>query len=228
MIFIGIALLVAVGLAALVSSDAGALLGLTQAQTAQLLPLLILLVVFAGGAFGRRRRASELFGAMALWVAIFGVAALSYSYRDELVGIAGRVAGELRPGVAVVDSDRGTATFRRGMGGHFEIAATVNGHTTPMIFDTGASAVVLTQADAESAGIDTSKLRFSIPVSTANGTGQAARVRLDQIEVGGIVRQGVVAFVAEQNALETSLLGMTYLETLNRYSVSQNSLELVD
>lgn len=228
MIFIGIALLFAVGLAALVSSDAGALLGLTQAQTAQLLPLLILLVVFAGGAFGRRRRASELFGAIFLWVAIFGVAALSYSYRDELVGIAGRVAGELRPGVAVVDAERGTATFRRGMGGHFEIAATINGHTTPMIFDTGASAVVLTQADAEAAGIDTSKLRFSIPVSTANGTGQAARVRLDQIEVGGIARQGVLAFVAEQNALETSLLGMTYLETLSRYSVSQNSLELVD
>ncbi|WP_127752397.1 TIGR02281 family clan AA aspartic protease [Devosia sp. 1566] len=228
MIFIGIALLVAVGLAALVSSDAGALLGLTQAQTAQLLPLLILLVVFAGGAFGRRRRASELFGAIGLWVAIFAIAAVSYSYRDELVGIAGRVAGELRPGVAVVDAERGIATFRRGMGGHFEIAATINGHTTPMIFDTGASAVVLTEADAEAAGIDTSRLRYSIPVATANGTGQAARVRLDQIEVGGIVREGVTAFVAERNALETSLLGMTYLETLSRYSVSQNSLELVD
>jgi aspartyl protease family protein len=42
------------------------------------------------------------------------------------------------------------------------------------------------------------------------------------------VREGVTAFVAERNALETSLLGMTYLETLSRYSVSQNSLELVD
>jgi aspartyl protease family protein len=228
MIFIGIALLVAVGLALLVSSDAGALVGLTQSQTAQLLPLVFLLVIFAGGAFGRRRRASELFGAIALWVAIFGVAALSYSYRDELVGIAGRVVGELQPGVAVVDAERGTATFRRGMGGHFELAATINGHTTPMIFDTGASAVVLTLADAQAAGIDTDNLRFTIPVSTANGTGQAARVRLDAIEVGGIARRGVVAFVAEQNALETSLLGMTFLETLRRYSVSQNSLELVD
>ena len=114
------------------------------------------------------------------------------------------------------------------MGGHFEIAATINGHTTPMIFDTGASAVVLTQADAEAAGIDTANLRFTIPVSTANGTGQAAQVRLQQVEIGGIARKNVVAFVAEQDALETSLLGMTFLETLTRYSVSQNSLELVD
>jgi aspartyl protease family protein len=46
--------------------------------------------------------------------------------------------------------------------------------------------------------------------------------------VGGIVRQRVVAFVTEQDALETSLLGMTFLETLSRYSVTQNSLELMD
>ena len=129
---------------------------------------------------------------------------------------------------AMVDADAGTATFRRGLNGHFEIEATVNGHTTPMIFDTGASAVVLTVADAREAGIDTDNLRFSIPVSTANGTGRAARVRLDRIEVGGIVREGVVAFIAESNALDQSLLGMTFLETLSRYSVTQNSLELVN
>jgi aspartyl protease family protein len=228
MIFIGIALLVAAGLALLISSDAGSLLGMTQQQTAQLIPLLILLVVFAGGLFTRRRRASELLTSIMLWVGIFGIAALSYAYRDEITNIAGRVAGEFQPGVALVNAEQGTAVFRRGMGGHFEVNATVNGHTTPMIFDTGASAVVLTPEDAEAAGIDTRNLQFSIPVSTANGTGRAARVRLDQLEVGGIVRQGVLAFVTEQEALETSLLGMTFLETLSRYSVTQNSLELTD
>ena len=228
MIFIGIALLVAVGLALLISADAGSLVGMTQQQTAQLVPLLVLLVVFAGGLFTRRRKASELLGSVVLWVGIFAIAGLTYAYRDEIVGIAGRVAGEFRPGVALVDASQGTATFRRGMGGHFEVNATVNGHTTPMIFDTGASAVVLTLEDAEAAGIDTSNLDFTIPVSTANGTGRAARVRLEQIEVGGIVRERVVAFVTEAEALETSLLGMTFLETLSRYSVTQNSLELVD
>jgi aspartyl protease family protein len=228
MIFIGIALVVAIGLALLISADAGALVGLTQAQTAQLIPLLLLLVIFAGGLFTRRRKASELLTAVLLWVGIFGVAGLTYAYRDELIGIAGRVAGELQPGVAMVDADQGTATFRRGIGGHFEVNANINGHTTPMIFDTGASAVVLTQEDAEAAGIDTANLRFTIPVSTANGTGSAARVRLDRMEVGGIVRERVVAFVAESHALEQSLLGMTFLETLTRYSVTQNSLELTD
>lgn len=228
MIFIGLALAIAVGIAFLISADAGSMVGLTQAQTAQLVPLLVILIVIAGGLFSRRRQASELLGALALWVGIFAVIGVGYAYRDELMSVVSRVSGELQPGVAVVDSERGTAVFRRGFGGHFEIAATVNGHTTPMIFDTGASAVVLTRADAQAAGIDLLALRYTIPVSTANGTGMAARARLKSIEVGGIVRRNIPAFVAEDGALDTSLLGMTFLETLGRYSVTQNSLELQD
>ncbi len=228
MIFIGIALLVAAGLVLLISADAGSLVGLSQMQTAQLIPLLVLLIIFAGGLFTRRHKASELLGGLFLWAGLFAVAMVTYAYRDELLGVVGRVAGEFQPGVALVDAEAGTATFRRGMNGHFEVNATINGHTTPMIFDTGASAVVLTIADARAAGVNVEGLRYTVPVSTANGQGLAARTRLDSIEVGGIVRRNLTAFVTEEGALETSLLGMTFLETLTRYSVTQNSLELVD
>ena len=97
-----------------------------------------------------------------------------------------------------------------------------------MIFDTGASAVVLTVADAEAAGIDTRDLRYTVPVATANGRGMAARTQIDSISVGGITRRNITAFVTEAGAMDTSLLGMTFLETLGRYSVTQNSLELQD
>jgi aspartyl protease family protein len=228
MMFIGLAILVAIGLVLIISADAGSLVGLSQTQTAQLVPLLVLLVLFAGGLFARRHRASELLWGLAMWGGLFAVAMLAYAYRDELTGMAGRVASEFQPGIAVVDAQAGTATFRRSANGHFEVNANINGHVTPMIFDTGASAVVLTLADANAAGIDTSNLRYTVPVSTANGRGMAARVPLDTIEVGGIVRRNVVAFVVSAGALETSLLGMTFLETLSRYSVTQNSLEMAD
>lgn len=228
MLFIGFALVVAVALALLISSDAGTLVGLTQQQTGQLVPLLVLLIVFAGGAFARRRRASELIGNLALWVGLFGIAMVGYAYRDDINGIAARVFGELMPGTAIVDAERGTATFRRGRDGHFQIDGEINGARVTMIFDTGASAMVLTSADAREAGIDTSSLRFNIPVSTANGTGRAASVVLDRVQIGSIVRERVRAFVAEADALETSLLGMSFLETLSRYAVSSNSLELTD
>lgn len=228
MLFIGIALLVAVGLALLISADAGSFVGLTQQQTGQLVPLLILLIVFAGGAFMRQRRASELFGNLLLWGAIFGVVLIGYTYRDDLQGVASRVFGELVPGAAVVNEERGSATFRSGRDGHFQVHAKINGADVTTIFDTGASAVVLTSADARKAGIDTAALRFDVPVSTANGTARAASVLLDSIEIGNITRRRIRAFVAEADMLETSLLGMTFLETLSRYGVTANSLELID
>jgi aspartyl protease family protein len=228
MLFIGFALLIAVGLALLISADAGRLIGLSEQQTASLVPLLILLVVFAAGAFARRRRAAELVGNLALWAALFGVVMLGYTYRDDLGNVAARVYGELMPGAAIVDEERGTVTFRAGRGGHFQITAEINGAEVMTIFDTGASAVVLTAEDARRAGIETGALRFNVPVATANGTGRAASVVLDRVVIGSIERHNIRAFVAEDGSLDTSLLGMSFLETLNRYAVSANSLELVD
>lgn len=228
MLFVGIALLIAAGLALVVSSGAGQVFGLTQAQTGQLLPLLLILIVIAGGAFSRRRKVGELVGGVAIWAGLFAVALVGYALRDDIGSLAGRVFGELTPGIAVVDSAAGTATFRRGMGGHFQVDARINGAEVPLIFDTGASAVVLTARDARAAGLDTDALNYGIPVSTANGTGRAASVVLDRVEVGGIVRNNVRAFIAEDGALETSLLGMTFLETLSRYAVAGNALELAD
>lgn len=226
MFFIGIALLVAVGIALLISADVGAYFGLSQQQFGQLIPLLILLIVFAASIFARRQRFSTIAGNLMIWIAIFGVAILGYSYRDDLAAVGNRVFGELVPSAAVIDSETGTASFRRSRDGHFLVASSVNGADMPMLFDTGASAVVLTYGDAQRAGIEVGSLRFTTPVTTANGTGRAAIVTLERIEIGGIVRSNIRAFVAERGALEGSLLGMTFLETLSSYGVSGNQLEL--
>lgn len=228
MLFIGFAIVIAIGLALLVSADAGSLVGLTEQQFGQLIPLVVILIVIAGGLFSRRHRFSELFGNLVLWAGIFGVVFVGYAYRDDLQLVASRVFGELMPGAAVVDAQRGTALFRGGRDGHFQITAAINGAEIRTIFDTGATAVVLTQRDAERAGLSTDVLDYNIRVSTANGTGRAAGVTLDRIEIGGIVRNNVRAFVAEADMLETSLLGMSFLSSLSGYSVSGNSLELVD
>jgi aspartyl protease family protein len=228
MLFVGVALLVAVGIALLVSADAGALLGLSQTQFGQLIPLVILAVIFAAGAFSRRQRISSIAGNFLVWAGLFAVALVGYTYRDDLRDVAARVVGELSPTTAIVDSENGSARFRRGLDGHFTVAATVNGSEIPLLFDTGASAVVLSYSDAQRAGIDVERLTFSLPVTTANGTGRAALATLDRIELGGIARRNVRAFIAEPHALQGSLLGMSFLETLSRYSVAGNMLEMVD
>lgn len=228
MLFVGVALLIAAGLALLINADAGAWLGLTQMQAGQLAPLVILAVIFAAGAFSRRQRISAIAGNFLVWAGLFAMALVGYTYREDLKEVAARVVGELSPTTAIVDSENGTATFRRGMDGHFTVAASVNGAAMPLLFDTGASAVVLSYRDAERAGMDVGGLSFTMPVITANGTGRAALVTLERVEVGGIARRNVRAFVAERGALEGSLLGMSFLGTLSRYSVAGDRLEMAD
>ena len=228
MLFVGVALLVAAGIALLISTDAGALVGLTQTQVGQLLPLVILAIIFAAGAFSRRQRVSAIAGNFLVWAGLFAVSLVGYSYREELKGVAATVFGQLSPTSAIVDSENGTASFRRGLDGHFTLAATVNGSNMPLLFDTGASAVVLSYGDAQRAGIDVQGLSFPLPVMTANGTGRAAEILVAHIEIGGISRRNVRAFVAERGALQGSLLGMSFLSTLSRYSVAGDKLELAD
>jgi aspartyl protease family protein len=228
MLFVGVALLVAAGIGLLVSADAGSMIGLTQVQFAQLIVLVVLAIVFAAGAFSRRQRFSSIVSNLAVWAGIFVAALVGYTYREDIKGIAAQVFGELSPTTAIIDSRNGTATFRRGIDGHFLIGSTVNGASMRLLFDTGASAVVLSYSDARKAGIDVAALNFDTPVTTANGTGRAAMVTLDEMDVGGIKRRRVPAFVAERGALEGSLLGMTFLSTLSRYSVAGDRLELAD
>ena len=78
----------------------------------------------------------------------------------------------------------------------------VNGAAVTMLVDTGASTVVLKQADARKLGIDANDLRYSVPVQTANGVAYAARVRLRSISVGPIVLTQVEALVAQPGTLK--------------------------
>ena len=228
MLFVGVALLVAAGIGILIGADVGSQLGLSQMQMAQLAVLLILAIVFAAGAFSRRQRLSLVIANLGVWLGLFAVALVGYTYREDIKTVAARVFGELSPTTAIVDSKDGTATFHRGFDGHFLVASTVNGTGMPLLFDTGASAVVLSYPDAIRAGLDVKHLNFDTPVTTANGTGRAAVVRLDSIQVGGIKRGNVQAFVAERGALNGSLLGMSFLETLSSYTVAGDQLKLAD
>lgn len=228
MIFVGMALIVAVALAFLITSDAGSLIGLEQNDFGQLVILVAVLLLVAGGSFGRRIRFNEMISGVILWAGIFALAIFGYSFRTELEQYGSRFLSELKPGTAYISEDGASARFTRSLGGSFVVTGNVNGANVQFVFDTGATAVVLTVDDAQRAGIDVSALRFSVPVSTANGEAFAAQTRVAELTVGGIKRENVTTLVAEQGRLERSLLGMTFLETLSSFTVAQDTLELRD
>lgn len=228
MVLLVIALLVVVALAFLISSNAGEVIGLAEQDFGQLVFLVAILILVAGGAFGRRVRLGEMFSGILMWCAIFAVLVFGYSFRTDIERFGARLWAQLSPGAGYVDAARGTVMFSRDTNDHFVINAKINNVPQPFLFDTGASSIVLTAKSARAIGIDPARLIYSIPVQTANGQAVSAAVKLGRIEVGGIVRENVDAMVAQPEALTTNLLGMSFLQTLSGFRVEGDQLVLTD
>nr|WP_321483366.1 TIGR02281 family clan AA aspartic protease [uncultured Cohaesibacter sp.] len=189
--------------------------------------LLSTMLLFLVSRRGSRRSASPLKSLkyLFMWGALGILLVLGYSFKDDARMLVSRVTGELVPGSAMVSSD-GSVSFRRSSGGHFQVNADINGVSLSMLVDSGASAVVLTKSDAEAIGVDTASLNYIAPVSTANGRAFTAPIVLDSISVGGLQANNVRAMVAQDGALQESLLGMSYLDRLGSWSVSGDRLTM--
>jgi aspartyl protease family protein len=183
----------------------------------------LVLTVMIGLALFRQRFYHALESVL-IWVLIAMLLALGYTYRFDLKEIGDRVLAELVPGHA---AGRGrTVEIARGIGGGFSVAAEVNGARIPMVLDTGATAVVLTQEAARAAGLPLEVLSYTVNVDTANGRARAAPVTLDRVAVGGISERSVPALVAQPGQLRTSLLGMSFLNRLERWEVRGDKLSM--
>ena len=187
---------------------------------------LLLWLVLSGLRSARPSDIARLATAATVWGALFIAVTGFYAYRFEASEIFGRITSELLPSESQVERG-GEVVINRRLSGEFAIAGRVNNARVTFLFDTGASAVVLTAEDARRAGVETSRLVFDVPVATANGSAMAAETRLDQIAVGPIVMRNVPAMVARRGALDESLLGMSFLERLKSYSVERDRLILV-
>lgn len=224
--------MLAIAVGALVfQGEAGNVFGLAQGEFAHVAYLVILLVFVGSALLGRGLGAGEVVRSAAAWLAILLVIVGAYAYRDELSGAGARILGVLAPGIPVpgrlaggIDED--SVMITRSMDGHFAVRASIDIVPVTLMVDTGASFVTLTTADARRIGIDTSGLRFTSPVRTANGTINTAQVTLDRISVGPIERRNVPALVAPQGSLDQSLLGLSFLNTLHGYTITGDRLIL--
>ena len=219
-------LILGVGMLALVvRHDQGAIAGLETGDFASLLYKIALLVFIGGAIFALfRDRLADAFRAAMFWVVIGLLLAVGYTYRFDLRDVGDRVLAELIPGRAATRN--GAVEISRGRGGEFQIATQVNGASVPMVLDTGASSVVLTQEAAKAAGLPLAMLTYDVTVDTANGRARAASVTLDRVTVGSIVERAVPALVAQPGQLRTSLLGMSFLTRLERWEVRGERLVL--
>jgi aspartyl protease family protein len=164
-----------------------------------------------------RRRFSDVLESALLWIVVALLLVLGYTYRFELRDVSEQVLAEFIPGRAV--SKGRTVEIARSGSGSFSLAMQVNGARVPMVLDTGASSVVLSQEAAKAAGLPLEVLNYSVNVDTANGRARAAQVTLDRVSIGGITERSVPALIAQPGQLRMSLLGMSFLNRLESWEV---------
>lgn len=230
--WISLTLLMIAGLALLLRTDAGSIAGVDPSDFAIGVASIALLIFVASSLAGSYRgRATQAVRDFLTWVIIALGLIGGYSYREEILSLGHRITGELMPpGSALrpdaqIEGER-SVRIRRRPDGHFMAKTTINGVTLGMLVDTGASTVVLKPTDALKLGIDPERLRYTVPVQTANGTTYAAHVRLKNFSVGSIVVNEVEALVAKPGALKDNLLGMSFLSRLRSYEFAGEYLTL--
>ena len=112
--------------------------------------------------------------------------------------------------------------------GHFTGDFKINGKPVQGLIDTGATYVSVNETTAHRLGFASADLDYRYSTHTANGIGKAALVTLDRIELGSIKVRDVPAMVMKDDALSSTLIGVSFLKKLSSYGVEDGSLHLVE
>ena len=180
--------------------------------------VLVLLVVGGSMVISNRGQLNRTLQQAAIWGLIFIGAVGAYSLRDKVEQV-------IFPERAQI-SERGTITFNRARDGHFYAEVEVNGKKIEFVIDTGATDIVLSEADAVFLGLPVDDLVYSGRASTANGVVPIARIKLDRITLGRFTDRNVPATV-NGGELGTSLLGMRYLQRFRKIEIAGSRLTLI-
>lgn len=111
--------------------------------------------------------------------------------------------------------------------GHFTSQFKLNGRQVDGMIDTGATLVAINTSTARRIGLSLNPSDFTRQVNTANGTIKAAVVTVDRLQIGNIQLDDVQAVVLDDKALQTNLIGMSFLTRLQKYQVENGALLLV-
>jgi len=205
--------------------------GLQNDNFAQLVAMSMWGALIATAVIPRKGQFKEFARNAAIWIFIILGLSAGYIFRSELQDIASRVTAGLIPGsprsITSLEG-RERVILSKGEDNHFVARMQLNGQNVTLLVDTGATSTVLTQRDAERAGITLSSLAYTIPISTANGTNFAAPARLNTMELGTIRRDNIRILVSKPDVLAESLLGMNFLSTLSSFEFRGDELLLSD
>jgi aspartyl protease family protein len=112
--------------------------------------------------------------------------------------------------------------LKRESDSHFYAEGQVNGARVRFLIDTGASAVVLSRADARRAGVQLGHERMT--VITASGSVELTPVTLARVAVGRVALADVQALVGDD--IPMSLLGQSWLSRIDAVEIRGDRMVL--
>jgi aspartyl protease family protein len=139
---------------------------------------------------------------------------------------ASLVKPQARPQVKPDISSSRSVVIAPGSGGHFRVAARVDGRRVNFMVDTGASVIALTQRDAATLGIHPAERDYVAMVKTANGAMRVAPVELGTVEIDDLEVHNVAAVVLPPGVLNENLLGLSFLSRLRHFEYTDGKLVL--
>jgi aspartyl protease family protein len=204
--------------------------GLDDERLARLIYLLLLVAFLGTGLFSFRNRMSKALRDIAIWVGVFVLLLIGYTYRAPLMSLARPVLSEINPSRPMEITDRsGTKNLvlSRSSNGHFQVSADLDGTSVTFLVDTGASRSVLTYRDAERVGLAPETLRYNLPINTANGRAYEAAARIGRMDIGPFAIEDMRIGVVPEDQLNVSLLGLDVLDRFASWRVEGDRLFIV-
>ena len=184
----------------------------------RLIYLLVLAIAISGLVYTQfKERLGYAIKATLTWVMIFFATIAVYGLWDD-------VRNAIVPTYITTHSED-RISLQRQADGHFYAKLNVDGKDIKFLIDTGASEIVLSKNDAEAAGIDFRRLRYSGRASTANGIVSTAPIRIEKLRFGNLVNRRIIAYVTAGD-LDISLLGQSYLEQFDKVIIDGDIMTL--
>ncbi len=146
-----------------------------------------------------------------------GVKLITATSRDALLEIDGvrqRVGLSSQVGGSYQTPSKKVVRIASQAGNHHWVRGRINGRSIDFLVDTGASLIKMNLSTAKRLGIDYTKGRSSLN-STANGIVESKRITLERVTIGEITLHNVGAAVMLNDALQTVLLGNSFLSRVN-------------
>lgn len=110
--------------------------------------------------------------------------------------------------------------------GHFWVIASINGVSTRMLIDSGATVTAISQQTAQEASVQTGGGIAPVMLRTANGIAPAKTGSIQELKVGNIVARNL-RIVTAPGLGGLDVLGMNFLSRLDSWRVEGQALILV-